>query len=105
MAGSARCERCHASGGRPAVLIFADYTLYYPLRTGGVVIVDTLSHLSLRPNRDYRIIVLGLDAKDNIDDAGKMRQQQLAEISVSSSALLLRAGVDTIQHVTAAGWI
>src|SRR5262245_39408175 len=62
-----------ALGGRPAILIFADYTC----RTLCGPILDFalagLEKSGLKPGADYRLVVVGLDSKDTLAAARAIR--------------------------------
>jgi protein SCO1/2 len=97
----ARVALQQAIGGRPALVIFADYTCSTLCGPVLGVVGDALAHTSLRPGRDYRLVLLGLDAKDSAADAARMREAQLAAPLVSA-ATFLRADAATIENTTRA---
>ena len=56
------------AGGRPALLIFADYTCRNVCAPGIVIAAHALDASGLRPE-NYRLIVVGIDPKDTRADA------------------------------------
>ena len=87
-----------AIGGRPALLIFADYTcstLCGPVLT---FVSDALAQSGLAP-ADYRVVVLGLDAKDGPRAAATMKQRQVGDDGVASATIMLTADAQTIRAV------
>ena len=74
---------------RPAVLVFADYTC----RTLCGPILDfttpALQKSGLRPGVDYRLIVIGLDPKDGLDQA----RERCAATHIDADGPLGRAAV------------
>ncbi len=94
-----------ALGGRPAVLIFADYTC----RTLCGPILDFavagLEKSGLTPARDYRLLVIGLDPKDGPAQARAMRAQHIGDSPTAPAAVMLigdKAAVDAL--TSAAGY-
>jgi len=90
-----------AMAGRPAILIFADYTcttLCGPILS----FVEKALATSQLASRDYRLVVLGIDPKDGPREATAMRREQVASSSAgdpvrnSLDALVVRiiGGVD-----------
>jgi protein SCO1 len=82
--------------GRPALLLFADYTcrtLCGPIVTFAV---DALANSGLT---DYRLIVLGIDPRDGPDAALTMKRERVVNQTVASAATLLSADQATIGRV------
>lgn len=81
-----------AIGAVPAVVIFADYTC----RTlcGPIVefTADGLGKTGLRPGKDYRLVVIGLNPRDGIDTARAMRAQHIAPDSPVERAAIFLSG-------------
>ena len=92
-----------ALAGRPALLMFADYTC----RTlcGPVIEMagDALRQSGLQPGRDFRMIVIGLDPKDGPALAKTMEATQLAGApEVAAAAAFLGGDAAAVGAVTAA---
>jgi protein SCO1/2 len=88
-----------AMGGRPTILIFADYTcatLCGPILS----FVENALATSQLASREYRLVVLGIDPKDGPREAATMKRERIESQAVSSSAVFLTADGDTI-HRTA----
>ena len=52
------------AGGRPLVLLFADFTCKHLCGPGLVLTAGALHDAGLRPGTDYRLAVIGLDPRD-----------------------------------------
>lgn len=93
-------------GGRPSVLIFADYTC----RTlCGPILEFALAGLEksgLKPDTDYRLLVVGLDPKDGLAAARAMRSSHLEPASPLARAVIMLTGDDAAVHAVtrAAGY-
>jgi protein SCO1 len=90
-----------ALGGRPAVLIFADYTC----RTLCGPILDFatagLEKSGLEPSADYRLIVIGLDPKNGLAEVRAMRSSHLGTASpVANATTMLIGDQAAIEAVT-----
>src|ERR1700760_4255860 len=75
-------------GGTPSIWVLADYTC--ETLCGPVISIasDALGKSGLRPGKDFRLIVVGLDPKDTAVDAASMRQAQIGgEIAEASYVL------------------
>jgi protein SCO1/2 len=92
-----------ALGGRPAVLIFADYTCH---TLCGPILDFTAAALrqsGLQPGIDFRLIVIGIDPKDGIATARAMRAAQIGRNDpISAAAIFLTGDEPSIRAVTAA---
>ncbi len=86
-----------------AVLIFADYTC----RTLCGPILDfttaALQQSRLRPGTDYRLIVIGIDPRDRLEDARAMKASRLDNGGpISHAAVFLTGTNGTIARATSA---
>jgi protein SCO1 len=92
-----------ALGGKPAVLIFADYTCH---TLCGPILDFTAAALrqsGLRAGADFRLIVIGIDPKDGIGTASEMRNERLGrDDPVARAAVFLTGDEPAIQSVTTA---
>lgn len=92
-----------ALGDKPAVLIFADYTCH---TLCGPILDFTAAALrqsGLRPGVDFRLIVIGIDPKDDIGTARAMRNERLGrDDPVARTAVFLAGDVPAIRSATAA---
>jgi len=90
-----------ALAGRPALLIFADYTC--KTLCGPILgfVVDALGKSGLEPG-DYRLVVLGLDPKDGPREAAAMKKERIADAAVASATVLLTADEASIRQVAEA---
>lgn len=92
-----------AIAGLPAVVIFADYTC----RTlcGPILEFTTagLAKSGLRPGRDYRLVVIGINPRDGVDSAQAMRTGHLESTSpINGGAVFLTGDQASIQAATSA---
>jgi len=81
----------------PAVLVLADYTC--KTLCGPVISIasDALARSGLRPAKDFRLIVVGLDPKDTAADAVRMKRAQVGgNGEMSEASAFLRGDADTI---------
>ncbi len=92
-----------AIGGVPAVVVFADYTCH---TLCGPILEFTaagLDRTGLRPGVDYRLVVIGLDPKDNLDSARAMRSAHIDAVDpIGRAAVFLSGGDADIRAATAA---
>jgi protein SCO1/2 len=93
----------NALGGVPAVVVFADYTC----RTLCGPIIEFaaagLARSGLRPGADYRLLAIGLDPRDGIDEARTMRGKHIDAASpLNGAAIFLTADERSIRAATAA---
>lgn len=80
-----------ALGGAPAILVFADYRCSSLCGPGLALTALALDQTGLRPDRDYRFVVMGLDAADPPAVAASLRRARLASPS-GRAAILLGGG-------------
>jgi protein SCO1/2 len=64
-----------AIDGRPALLLFVDYTCRSICGPALVIASSALGETGLEPGTDYRLIVVGIDPKDSPGDARKSAEQ------------------------------
>jgi protein SCO1/2 len=88
-------------GATPDVLVLADYTCKTLCGPVISIVSDALSHSGLRPGRDFRLVVVGLDPKDTAPDAVRMKQAQVAP-EVAEASYILRGDADAIADLTSA---
>jgi protein SCO1/2 len=91
-----------ALGGRPAVLILADYTcrtLCGPIVT---IAANALAQSGLKPAADFRLIVIGLDPKDHPEDARAMKHNQIGNDAILGASSFLTGDEDTVRRITSA---
>lgn len=87
---------------RPVVLLFADYTCQTLCSPMVAFVGHALAESGLQPDRDYRLVVIGLDPKDSAADARAMRDAQLG--SRTSAAFLLPDGAQIKAMTDALGY-
>jgi protein SCO1/2 len=90
-------------GATPDVLVLADYTCETLCAPVISITSDALAHSGLRPGRDFRLIVVGLDPKDTATDAASMKRAQVGTGSeMSEASTFLRGDAETIDTLTRA---
>jgi protein SCO1/2 len=89
--------------GRPAILVFADYTcrtLCGPILT---FVAGGLERSGLTAGADYRLIVIGLDPKDNPESARTVKATRIgAGTPLAAAAVVLTGEQAAIDEATAA---
>jgi protein SCO1/2 len=92
--------------GKPAVLIFADYTCRTLCGPALSFVADALAQSGLKPDDDYRLLVIGLDAKDGAEQARNMQRARLAGLPrlQASSSFLTADSVSIAKLTQAAGY-
>ncbi len=91
-----------ALSNHAGVVIFADFTCSTLCGTMVTFAADALAQSGLRPTNDYRLIVLGIDAKDGAAQARRMKRAQIADPNIASAAVFLTADAATIRNTAAA---
>ncbi len=92
-----------ALGGKPSVLIFADYTCHTLCGPILDFAAAALRQSGLRPGADFRLIVIGIDPKDGIGAARAMRATRLGrDDPIAPAAVFLTGDVAAIDAATTA---
>jgi protein SCO1/2 len=92
--GSAKTLRSWL-GATPDVLVLADYTCETLCGPVTSIVSAALAHSGLRPGKEFRLIVVGLDPKDTATDAANMKQAQIGG-ELSAASYFLRGDAETI---------
>jgi protein SCO1/2 len=90
-----------AIAGRPAILLFVDYTCRTICGPALAIASGALSQTGLDPATDFRLVVVGLDAKDNVGDARTM-SRQIGDAAVEHVTTLLLGDAATTRRLTEA---
>jgi protein SCO1/2 len=85
-----------ALGARPGLLVFADYTCSYLCGPGLVLTAEALDATRLRPGRDYRLVVVGINPRDGPAEARAMRRQRLKPGAGAAAELLSQGPADVV---------
>jgi protein SCO1 len=92
-----------ALAGKPAILVFADYTcrtLCGPILT---FVAAGLERSGLAPGADYRLVVIGLDPKDDIKSARTAKAARIGSgTPLAAAAVMLTGEEAAIRTATAA---
>jgi protein SCO1/2 len=94
------------AGGKPTVLVFADYTCRTLCGPVLAFAANALAKAGLRPGADFRLLVVGLDPKDGAAAAQAMRRTALDGLPrIDAAATFLTADAATVAALTeAAGY-
>jgi protein SCO1/2 len=88
-------------GGVPTVWILADYTCETLCGPAISIVSNALADTGLRAGQDYRLIVVGLDPKDNSAQALAMKREQVSSRSdLPEQSYFLRATATDIGTLT-----
>ncbi|MGY2049809.1 SCO family protein [Methylobacterium sp. JK268] len=94
-----------ALAGRPALLLPVDFTCRTLCGPFLAVVSGALVQTGLRPGRDYRLIVLGLDPKDAVAEGRALLDAQVADPGLRAATVLLRGDAEAVGAVIrAAGY-
>jgi protein SCO1/2 len=91
-----------ALGAKPAILVFADFRCTSLCGPGLVLTSLALDQAGLKPGRDYRYVVMGLDQADPAAVAAAVRRTRLNSPAGRYAILLGRGPVDQVAR--AAGY-
>jgi protein SCO1/2 len=92
-----------ALAGRPAVLVFADYTCHTLCGPVLDFTIAALQQSGLQPGSAYDLIVIGLDPKDTLDAARALKASYLATGDpIGRAALFLSGSQAAVGQATAA---
>jgi protein SCO1/2 len=92
-----------ALAGRPAVLVFADYTCHTLCGPVLDFTIAALQQSGLQPGTAYDLIVIGLDPKDSLDAARALKSSHLVKDDpIGRAALFLSGSQAAVEQATAA---
>jgi protein SCO1/2 len=93
-----------ALNGKPAVLIFSDFTCTNLCGPTLTFAASGLAKTGLKPGEDFHLVVIGLDPKDTVAQARDMMTRQVGRgTGVAASAIVLRGSQSAIDVETKAG--
>ena len=87
-----------AIAGRPTLLLPADFTCSQICGPALSIAASALGETGLQAGRDYSLVVVGIDAKDSIEDARRFTSDQVGGTGVS----VLTGNSETIDSLMAA---
>jgi protein SCO1 len=90
-----------ALDGRPAILLFVDYTCQTICSPALAIASGALSQTGLDPAKDFRLVVIGLAPKDSADEARAM-SRQIGNAAVESVTALLLGDTENTHQLTEA---
>lgn len=87
--------------GKPTVFMFVDYTCSHICGPGMTLTAGALSDSGLKAGKDYALVIVGIDPKDDIHDAQTMAAERLRALpQVARNAHLLTGSKATIDKAT-----
>jgi protein SCO1/2 len=86
--------------GRPTVLILADYTCQNLCGPILAIAAGGLRKTGLNPNKDFHLVVIGLDPKDSAADAQTMKRKQIGDGALAKSSVFLLPDQSTEKQIT-----
>ena len=86
-------------GATPSIWVLADYTCETLCGPVISIVSDALGKSGLRPGKDFRLIVVGLDPKDTAADAASMRQARIGG-EMAEASYFLRGDAGAITKLT-----
>lgn len=91
--------------GRPAVMMFADYTCRTLCGTTIAMVSAALAKSGLTPGKDYALVIIGMDPKDTARDAEAMKADYLKGDLVGPETAFLLGDEKAVHAATrAAGY-
>ncbi|MBI1182248.1 MAG: SCO family protein [Alphaproteobacteria bacterium] len=84
--------------GKPALVVFADYTCHMLCGPVLAMASGALHASGLTPDKDFRFVVIGIDPKDTPADARKMEDREVGDPALRHDAVFLMGN----KHATAA---
>lgn len=84
---------------RPTLLLFVDYTCRTICGPALAIASGALSQTGLKPARDFRLVVVGMDPKDSAEDALAM-SRQIGDAAVENATTLLLGDTRSIGELT-----
>ena len=91
-----------ALGGRPNVLILADFTCRTLCGPILAIVAAGLAKTGLQAGRDFGLVVVGLDPKDSADDARAMRRDQIGDGALAAASTFLRGDEAAVRQIAQA---
>jgi protein SCO1/2 len=92
-----------ALGGKPGVLVFADYRCSNLCGPALVLTRVGLEQSGLAPGRDYRLVVVGLNPAETLADARAMEAREIApDPAIDKAAVFLTGAPASVSAATAA---
>jgi protein SCO1/2 len=85
----------------PTVMMFSDYTCQTLCGPVIAFTVGALEKSGLRVEDQFRVLVIGLDSKDNTADAEKMRHEQLGDSALNAITTFVTADETAVRRLTA----
>jgi protein SCO1/2 len=92
-------------GGRPAVLLFVDYTCDNTCGTAANALAAALRESKLAPGRDYSALVIGVDPVDMPSTARTMKRERLGDDEASRRMRFLTGSPEGTQALMAAAGV
>jgi protein SCO1/2 len=89
-----------AIGGRPALLVLADYTCKTLCGPILAMAAAELAQTGLRAGTDYRFLVVGLDPRDGAAEAATMKRAQIGDGPLAAASFFLTTDAAGVKRLT-----
>lgn len=89
-----------ALGGKPATVIFTDYTCSNICGPVLAFAAGGLGKSGLTPGRDFHLVAIGLDAKDTLAEARAIKRSRLGDDAALFAATIMLTGTNDIIRAT-----
>ncbi|HZL32026.1 MAG TPA: SCO family protein [Pseudolabrys sp.] len=94
-----------AIDGKPSLVIFADFTCRNICGPVLAFAAGGLEKSGLTPNKDFRVVSIGLDPKDTLAQARAMKQSRIGDGALADATVMLTGGDNAVRAATkAAGY-
>jgi protein SCO1/2 len=84
----------------PTVLVFADYTCRTLCGPTVAFVSSALEQSGLRPNEQFRLLVISINPKDRAADAVRMRHDHIGDSTIAAAADFVTADQSAIEAMT-----
>lgn len=91
-----------AIAGKPTVAIFVDYTCRSLCGPILAIASAGLAKTGLKPGKDFRLLVIGLDPRDGADTARQMQRDQIGTGALAAASTFLLADNTVVPQLTKA---
>ena len=89
-------------GGKPALVLFLDYTCTTLCGVAVSALADALTHVPFRQDADYRVLVVGFNPADGLAQAAAFRDAHVGATGFAAKAHFLSGTPEAVGRITAA---
>lgn len=87
---------------QPTVLVFADYTCRTLCGPAVAFVAAALEQSGLQAGEQFRLLVIGIDPKDSVADATRMRRDHIGDSSIGNVTTFVTADAPAVEAITSA---